>query len=316
MNTNQTIKGYMLKSIINLFSAGIVALILFVSCGQNESQETSVQRDWQTVQDSTDRLHIVNGFTGPEAVRYDPSQDVYFVSNFNGEGGARDANGYISRLTPDGTIDSLQFMTGTESHPMHAPRGMYITDDTLWAADVDGIHGFDRTTGEHLRFIDFTDQEPGFLNDIVQGSDNNLYITDTGTSRVYKVNGNEVTVAWESLPHAPNGITQDPSSGELVLAPWGGDQTFYSWSPSGDTLSKFASASSGGNFDGIEFLNGRLIAASQVDSSLHAIQDERDFLLIHTPGRPADIGLDTQRNQVAVPYIALNRVDIWQLPKE
>lgn len=31
-------------------------------------------------------------------------------------------------------------------------------------------------------------------------------------------------------------------------------------------------------------------------------------------GRPADIGLDASGNRIAVPYIALNRVDIWQLP--
>jgi hypothetical protein len=31
------------------------------------------------------------------------------------------------------------------------------------------------------------------------------------------------------------------------------------------------------------------------------------------PGRPADIGIDTRRGHVAVPYIALNRVDVWSL---
>jgi hypothetical protein len=30
-------------------------------------------------------------------------------------------------------------------------------------------------------------------------------------------------------------------------------------------------------------------------------------------GRPADIGIDTRRQRVAVPYVALNRVDIWSL---
>jgi hypothetical protein len=34
------------------------------------------------------------------------------------------------------------------------------------------------------------------------------------------------------------------------------------------------------------------------------------------PGRPADIGVDTRRGRVAVPYIALNRVDIWALPRD
>src|SRR5690348_6496521 len=44
---------------------------------------------------------VVDQFTQPEAVRYDPAQDVYFVSNF-GEGGsgATDDNGFISRMRP------------------------------------------------------------------------------------------------------------------------------------------------------------------------------------------------------------------------
>jgi hypothetical protein len=33
-------------------------------------------------------------------------------------------------------------------------------------------------------------------------------------------------------------------------------------------------------------------------------------------GAPADIGIDTRRNRVAVPYIDLDRVDIWQLPDD
>jgi hypothetical protein len=73
--------------------------------------------------------------------------------------------------------------------------------------------------------------------------------------------------------------------------------------------------SNGAFFDGIEFANGRVVVASQADSSLHVVTGETTHLLVHVPGRPADIGLDTRRNRVAVPYIALDRVDIWQLPE-
>jgi hypothetical protein len=33
-------------------------------------------------------------------------------------------------------------------------------------------------------------------------------------------------------------------------------------------------------------------------------------------GEPADIGIDTRRQHVAVPYLDLNRVDIWRLPDQ
>lgn len=299
------------SSIISL----LLILLLFCSCSPSETDE-SESLGWESVQDTTMRVQSVTGFDGPEAVRYDPDQDVYFVSNFNGDGNDRDANGYISKLLPDGTLESLQFITGTEEYPLHAPRGMYITGDTLWAADIDGVHGFNRTTGEQVQFIDFTGLEPGFLNDIAATPNGTLYVTDTGNSTLYRIDNTTPSVVHDELPHAPNGITLDPDSETLILAPWGGALTFHAWNADSEELTEFATAQSGGNMDGIEFYNGRLLAASQADSSLHVISGEEDLIHITMPGRPADIGLDTERNQVAVPYIALNRVDIWQLPED
>lgn len=299
----------------NLFLVVLSTFVLAISCTDKKSSDSSGSLTWNSVQDSTDRVAGIDGFSGPEAVRYDPAQDVYFVSNFTGGGNDRDADGFISRVSAEGGIDSLRFMTGTEAHPLHAPRGMYITGDTLWAADVDGVHGFNRISGEQLAFVDFTSFEPGFLNDVVQGTDGNLYVTDTGKSVVYQIKNGTPSVYVESLPAPPNGITLDPGSKKLILALWEGHKVFYSFGIDKPQTEQFAEAESGGNFDGIEFVEGRLIAASQQDSSLHLLYDGSDRIIIHTPGRPADIGIDTKRMHVAVPYIALNRVDIWQLPE-
>src|SRR5437899_12733903 len=38
----------------------------------------------------------VEGFKTPELVKWDSTQDVYFVSNINGAPNAKDGNGYIS----------------------------------------------------------------------------------------------------------------------------------------------------------------------------------------------------------------------------
>ena len=54
-------------------------------------------------------LFVIEGLSGPEAVHYDAEQDVYFVSNFNGDA-AGDANGFISRVGPDGEIETREFM--------------------------------------------------------------------------------------------------------------------------------------------------------------------------------------------------------------
>jgi len=72
--------------------------------------------------------------------------------------------------------------------------------------------------------------------------------------------------------------------------------------------------SSGARFDGIEVFADRIIVASQADSSLHVISGGEGAPFLRLPGRPADIGSDTRRARVAVPYIALDRVDVWSLP--
>ena len=59
-----------------------------------------------------ERLHAISGFSTPESVIHDSVADVYFVSNIAGNPSAKDNNGFISRLRPDGTIDSLRFVSG------------------------------------------------------------------------------------------------------------------------------------------------------------------------------------------------------------
>ncbi|MDZ7718830.1 MAG: SMP-30/gluconolactonase/LRE family protein [Balneolaceae bacterium] len=308
-----------LKTITLSLTAVLAMGILAISCSQESSEEAepmadSVDLTWDSVQDSTDILVSVTGLSGPEAVRYDPAQDVYFVSNFNGDP-AGDSNGFISKVTPDGTIEDLQFITGSDVRPLHGPRGMYIAGDTLWAADAEGVHGFDTESGELIAFVDFIAHEPGFLNDVVQGADGHLYVTDTGKSTVYRIDDGTPVVLVENLPAPPNGITIDPDN-NLVLAPWDGATMFPVLAENEAGYEEYTNAQSGGNFDGIEFVNGRMVVASQNDNSIHVISDGTDHVAIQTPGDPADIGIDTQRNQIAVPYIALNRVDIWQLPME
>ncbi|HEU5041791.1 MAG TPA: sorbosone dehydrogenase family protein, partial [Gemmatimonadales bacterium] len=47
----------------------------------------------------------------PEAVRWDPDQRVWFVSNINGRQ-EKDNNGYLSRVRPDGRMEVARFVAG------------------------------------------------------------------------------------------------------------------------------------------------------------------------------------------------------------
>jgi glucose/arabinose dehydrogenase len=257
----------------------------------------------------------VDGFSGPESVRYDPDQDVYFVGNFNGRGGDRDDNGFISRLSPDGTVENLRFIDGaSEAVTLHAPRGMTIVGDTLWVCDVDAVRGFDRRTGEEVGAVDFSAEDVGFLNDIAADADGTLYVTDTGRNRIYRIADRTPELALEDdALGSPNGITYDDAAGRFIVVPYGGANQIFAWRPGNDALETIGQ-SDGARFDGVERSDGRIIVASQADSALHLFADGAGRAIANTAGAPADIALDTRRRRVAVPFIALNQVEIWQLP--
>lgn len=286
-----------------------IVLALGSCAGERTADAPAAQEDLAQLME---RVAAVDGLAGPEGVRYDPEQDVYFVSNFNGEP-AGDRNGFISRIGPDGAILSREFMTGTARAPLHGPRGMFLTGDTLWAADANGVHAFHRRTGRPLAFVDFSSFSPGFLNDIARGPDGALYVTDTDRSRIFRVAGGNVTIALEDTSLCgPNGITWDAGERRFLLASWGRGPRLQGWRPGTRDIQKLGSVARGG-FDGIETVGGRIVVASQADSSLHEFGQAGERVLLQLVGAPADFGVDTRRGRVAVPMVDRNQVEIWQL---
>tara|TARA_R110000868_G_scaffold383578_7_gene650653 strand:+ start:2596 stop:3414 length:819 start_codon:yes stop_codon:yes gene_type:complete len=270
-----------------------------------------VPKTWKYGQDFSTVAFSVEGFEGPEAVRYDEELDVYFVSCFVGSTSG-DANGYVSKVSSSGEIQELKFMVGTEEYPFDAGRGMYITGDTLWVADHSGVHYFNKKSGKQLGFVDFGAFENGFINDIVQANDGNLYVTDTGTRSLFRIKNFVAELVTDELPIMPNGITKLPS-GQLAFAPWNDGPEIYQYNVETDMLSVYGTAAGSNNYDGIEYFDDGLITSTQFDSSLHLMINGLDKLFIKLPGKPADIAIDPNRNIVAVPYVALNRVDFWKL---
>jgi len=286
------------------YSIHVIALSLLLSaCGKAAETEVAVEAKPGPI--------IVDGLSGPESVRYDAELDLYFVSNFNDEP-AGDANGFVSKVSPDGEILELLFMVGTDQWPLHGGRGMWIDERGLWVVDAGGVHLFDRNTGEQLDFVDFSDYELGFLNDIVLAGDGALYVTDTRTAKLYRIDAAGVSLVTD-VAMSPNGITLNPANGRLLLVPWANGTEILEYDINTETMSPIGAFDGGGNFDGIEVVNGKFIVASQADTSLHVMVDGVDKKMFELPGKPADIGIDTKRNRVAVPYVALNQVDILPL---
>ncbi len=266
-----------------------------------------------------------DGFSTPESVIFDAAQDAWFVTNINGHPGARDNNGFISRLRSDGSVDSLRFIAGgRDGVTLHAPKGQAITGDTLWVTDIDAIRGFHRRTAAPVATIQLGGQAR-FLNDLAVGPDGALYATDSGIAfdaqgqmshpgpdRIFRIAGRSVTVGFQGPElAAPNGITWDPRNNYFIVVPFAGTD-LLAWRPG---LGVTPIATGPGSHDGVEILaDGRVLVSSWADSTVFVMGGGDDARVIRGVPTPADIGVDTALSRVAIPLFTLNRVEIWSLP--
>lgn len=100
-------------------------------------------------QDSEKPIVVEGGLMTPESALHDPAADVYLVFDIDGNPSARDGNGFISRVAPDGSIRELKWIDGArEGVTLNAPKGMALRGNTLLVADLDAIRLFDRASGK------------------------------------------------------------------------------------------------------------------------------------------------------------------------
>jgi sugar lactone lactonase YvrE len=273
-------------------------------------------------------IRNIIGFQGPESVRYDPELDEFFVSNMTGYGSAQDRNGYIVRLSASNP-DSATILAqgGVNGVVLDAPKGLAIHGDTLWATDISALRAFDKHSGAPLATIDFAPRGAVQLNDIAVGPDGTLHVTDTGIimsdkgvihvgpDRVWVVGPNQsITIAAEGTQLGrPNGITWDPVGKRWIVISFDPFNGQVMVDPQGHARPRLIRTGKG-QLDGVEALaDGALLFTSWADSSIHLLANGRDRPIIRNVPVPADIGIDTKRNRLAIPLSMLGVVQLWSL---
>ena len=263
----------------------------------------------------------------PESVRYDADLDAYFVANINGNPSQKDGNGFIARIDAGNTATMTMFAEGGKNGvTLNAPKGMAIVGDTLWVADIDALRAFNKRTGAPIASIDLRPMKAEFLNDVVAGPDGSIYVTDTGIrfdasggmshpgqDQIFKVVGRKATVAikGDSTLTAPNGIAWDGASGRFILGPFNA-KVVSGWKDGDSTVTPIGTGP--GGYDGVEVLaDGRILVTSWTDSAVHVISNGTFRKVIGNVEAPADIGVDTKRNVVAVPRFNAGRVEYFTI---
>jgi sugar lactone lactonase YvrE len=275
-----------------------------------------------------EKVAEASGFSTPESVRWDEPTGHWFVSNINGAPGAKDDNGFIVRLTADGALvdSAAPFIAGGERGvTLHAPKGMAITGDTLWVADIDVVRAFDKRTGAPLAAVAVAGAK--FLNDVAAAvtGDGAVYVTDTGVEigadgvtqtgpfRVVRIQGGAATVAV-TLPDGatPNGIAWDAANNRFLINGFG-STTLFAWAP-GDSAAREVGTWVGGG-DGLEVLpDGRVLLTSWTDSSVTVWDGAAFTKLVGALEAPADIGVNVTAMRLAVPRFNANTVELWTIP--
>jgi hypothetical protein len=258
----------------------------------------------------------------PESVLYDAKNDVYLVSNINGGPSAADNNGFISRISPDGSKVELKWIeAGKKGVKLDAPKGSTIVGDTLYVADITRLRMFDATSGKAKGEVAL----PGctFANDVTSGPDGKIYVSDTGitidekgitptkSDAVYVVEKGKAKplAKSEDLGH-PNGLLW---SGDKLWVVSFGSGEIYSLDKAGKKAD--AQKLPKGQLDGIVSSGDSLLVSSWEAQGIFKGKPGGNWDLV-LPGlkAPADIGLDTKRGRVLVPLFQDNAIEAYPAP--
>lgn len=295
-----------------------LALATLAACDAGDAdRDEAAARDTAGAPADTLGVSVADeGLRTPESVLHDPEADVYLVSNINGEPLGRDDNGFISRVSPDGSVEQLKWVDGeADEVTLHAPKGMALKGDTLFVADIDTVRAFHRSSGEPLGAIGIPGAD--FLNDLTVGEEA-VYVSDTGVDASFSATGNaaiyriggggiERVAAGDELS-GPNGIFVVGE--DLWVVSFGSDEVRRIPLGEGGTGEVVATLP-GGQLDGLVVLHdGAMLVSSWETSTVYWVGPDREARAIaEGVPSPADIGYDNQRRRVLIPLFTEDRLE-------
>lgn len=267
--------------------------LLFAALTAPAQAQHSLEQIWQTPDLPT-----------PESVLYvvDKKDTYLFVSLIDGEGNVADGKGGIAKLSTEGEVIDAEWITG-----LNAPKGMAIYNQLLYVADLTEVVVIDIKKHAIVKKIPVADSV--FLNDVTINSSGIVFVSDTRTNKVHRIEKDVASVYLENTASA-NGLKVYGSN--LIV---GAGKELLLIGPDKKPLVMATGFAQG--IDGIEMTaRGEFIVSCWPGLVYYVYSNGKIELLIDSQAEKintADIGFDPNTRQVFVPNFFKNTVTAYQL---
>lgn len=224
---------------------------------------------------------------GPESVDYDPSTQLYYISN--------KGNGRIL-VGPEGG-PYTQFTANVSS-----PHGIEVVGNSVYVCDGSAIKEFEVGTGNLLETINISGAS--FLNGLTSDRQNTLWATDFSTGKVHEIDISTgiVTTIVPNTGTTPNGIIFDEMNYRLVIVNWGSNAPILAVDLSDNSLSTPVANSGLSNCDGVAVdCDGGFFISSWGAGALHSYNNDLSVgpaLFVGGLSQPSDIYFNFETNKV------------------
>ncbi len=167
-----------------LFRLSLCGILFFA--GPQAYSQHSIKKIW-----ATDSVVAI-----PESVL--PVKEIMYVSEIDGAPWGRDGKGEVGKLTRDGKVIDLNWITG-----LNAPKGLAIDGDLLYVADLDELVVISISQNKIDHRIKIAGAEG--LNDVTVDENGIVYVSDTQKACVFRVENGAATLYLENIKGA-NGV--------------------------------------------------------------------------------------------------------------
>lgn len=266
---------------------------------------------------------LTKGLENPESAYYDAATDTIFVSSVSSEPALKDREGWISQVSCDGKVVMERWLEG-----VNAPKGIRVYKDKLWFTDIDEVLAVDMKTRRVVVRI----AVPGarFLNDIAIDRSGGVYVSDTLTSTIHKIENGKASIFRKGeIYQSPNGLLVDGQT--LWIAAWGltSDLKFTTKTPGvlintdlahtqASTKPVVLTKEPFAHLDGLERMeNGDFLTSDWIAGKVYKVSKDGVIkLLLEDEQGVADIGYIPKSRTLLVPQMTRSELLAFKLPTD